>query len=94
MSAAAAALAQYPAPVILVGDFNTPPGSPELAPLLVSFTDCWAAVGKGPGLTCPARSPEARIDFVLASDGVVPVSAFVGETDASDHRPVMVDVRL
>jgi endonuclease/exonuclease/phosphatase family metal-dependent hydrolase len=94
MSATAAVLAQHPAPVILVGDFNTSPGAPELAPLLERFTDCWSAVGDGPGLTCPALEPEARIDFVLAGAGVDPVSAFVPDTDASDHRPVVVDLRL
>lgn len=94
MSAAAAVLDQCAAPVILVGDFNTSPGTPELAPLLATFTDCWAAVGEGPGLTCPALQPEARIDFVLAGAGVVPVSAVVPDTDASDHRPVVVDLLL
>ncbi len=94
MSAAAAVLAQCAAPVIFVGDFNTTPGSPELAPLLETFTDCWAAVGDGPGLTCPAVQPEERIDFVLAGAGVVPVSAVVPDTDASDHRPVVVDLQL
>lgn len=94
MSAASALLAQCPAPAILVGDFNTTLGSPELAPLLATFTDCWVAVGEGPGLTCPALRPEERIDFVLAGAGVVPVSAMVPDTDASDHRPVVVDLLL
>jgi endonuclease/exonuclease/phosphatase family metal-dependent hydrolase len=94
MSAAAAVLAQHHEPLILVGDLNTSPGTPELAPLLATFTDCWAAVGEGPGLTCPALRPEARIDFVLVGGGVVPVSAMVPETDASDHRPVVVDLQL
>jgi endonuclease/exonuclease/phosphatase (EEP) superfamily protein YafD len=87
-------LAQHPDPVILVGDFNTSPGTPELVPLLATFTDCWAAVGDGPGLTCPALQPEARIDFVLVGAGIVPVAAVVPETDASDHRPVVVDLQL
>ena len=94
MSAAASVLAQHSEPVILVGDFNTPPGSPELSSLLVTLTDCWAAVGEGPGLTCPAVRAEARIDYVLVGRGVEPVSAVVPETDASDHRPVVVDLAL
>ena len=94
MAAVAAVLAQHPEPVILVGDFNTTPGAPELGPLLANLTDCWAAVGDGPGPTCPAIRPVDRIDFVLAGAGVVPVSAAVPETDASDHRPVVVDLTL
>jgi endonuclease/exonuclease/phosphatase family metal-dependent hydrolase len=94
MAATAEVLAAAPAPLVLVGDFNTVPGSPELGPLLAMSTDSWAVVGDGPGLTCLALMPESRIDFVLAGSGVTPVSAVVPVTEASDHRPVVVELVL
>ena len=54
--------------------------------------------GEGSGETLPARSPTARIDYVFSSDGVaiegarVPGGNLVGE--ASDHRPVVADLRV
>lgn len=76
-------------PHVLLGDFNAPPGAPELAPLWRGLTD--AEPG---GFTYPARNPEKRIDYVAVSAGVEVRAAAVVDTPASDHRPVVADLRL
>ena len=76
-------------PRILCGDFNTPPRGVEYARLAGRFTDAFAAVGEGFGWSYSATHPLLRIDYVLCSDGVRPVSARVPDWRHSDHRPVL-----
>jgi len=76
---------------ILFGDLNAGPASPEMRPLLASMHDAWPA-SAGAGLTYPASAPVKRIDYVLMSDGFDVSRAQVPETQASDHRPVVVDL--
>lgn len=74
-------------PQVLLGDFNAPPGAPELAPLWTVLTDAAPA-----GLTYPADVPEQRIDYVTVSEKVRVRGATVPDTLASDHRPVLADL--
>jgi endonuclease/exonuclease/phosphatase family metal-dependent hydrolase len=89
----AAALAQMigdtPERTIVLVDANAGPDSPTLAGLLGPLVDAWS-VGSGNGYTQPADEPRRRIDFVLTSPDLEPVSARVPDTDASDHLPVSV----
>ena len=78
-------------PTLVLGDLNAPPDAPELAPLLARLTDAWPA-SAGPGFTYPADKPEKRIDYVLVSPHFRVRSATVPTTEASDHRPVVVDL--
>jgi endonuclease/exonuclease/phosphatase family metal-dependent hydrolase len=80
-------------PTIVFGDMNATPDAPELQPLLRSVRDAWPA-SAGTGLTYPADKPAKRIDYVLTSSQFVVRSATVPATDASDHRPVVVDLVL
>src|SRR5262245_47095155 len=84
-------LAATQPPVVLVGDLNALPGSPELQRLSGVLVDAWATAGLGPGYTFSARRPRARIDYVLSSDDLVAVAAEVLVSRASDHRPVVAD---
>ncbi|UUU44855.1 endonuclease/exonuclease/phosphatase family protein [Streptomyces sp. NBC_00162] len=78
-----------PGPKVLLGDLNAPPSAPELAPLWRELTD------SEPGaFTFPARHPVKRIDYVAVSAGVRVHAAVVAGTLASDHRPVVADLRL
>ena len=60
-------------PGVLMGDFNTVPGSNELLPLDTGWVDAWALAGEGPGITFDpendyARSweePPQRLDYVF-----------------------------
>jgi endonuclease/exonuclease/phosphatase family metal-dependent hydrolase len=78
-------------PTIVFGDLNATPDAPELRALIERLHDAWPAAN-GAGWTYPAESPIKRIDYVLASAHFGVVRAAVPVTDASDHRPVVVQL--
>jgi len=82
------------APTLVFGDMNAPPDAPELQPLLHRLRDAWAAVSDSAGFTYPAEAPSKRIDYVLVSPHFQVRDASVPATQASDHRPVVVDLVL
>ncbi|GIG64593.1 endonuclease/exonuclease/phosphatase family protein [Phytomonospora endophytica] len=96
---------ETPAPLILTGDFNAPPGRSELIPVRDVLNDGWATVHTGPrwltwllarapGGTFPSMWPVRRIDYVFATPEYAAVSTTIPRTSASDHRPLAVDLRL
>jgi endonuclease/exonuclease/phosphatase family metal-dependent hydrolase len=82
-------------PKLLLGDFNAQPDDPELAPLWTRLTDAMTAVGRRTTPTWPADAPAKRIDYVTYAkgSGLRAVDAHVPDTLASDHRPVVTDLR-
>lgn len=82
-------------PVIFCGDFNDTPGSRTHQKLKAHFDDSWEKVGQGPGNTVPIQKPTRRIDYLWLSHGapLQPVRAWVPNTDASDHLPVVVEFK-
>jgi endonuclease/exonuclease/phosphatase family metal-dependent hydrolase len=77
-------------PVILAGDLNATPDSEAFAALTLKWSD--ATAGKGL-LTIPVEKPTKQIDYVLfrpAGRFRVVGAAVIGESVASDHRPVLV----
>src|SRR5262245_55114518 len=89
----AAAISRVVEPLIVFGDLNAIPTAPELAPLLTRLRDGWPP-DSGSGFTYPADKPAERIDYVLVSRDFHTVAARVPISDASDHRPVVVDLVL
>jgi endonuclease/exonuclease/phosphatase family metal-dependent hydrolase len=83
-------------PVILCGDFNDVPESRTHAAFAEVFDDTWLLAGKGDGFTIPSTKPNKRIDFIWISKGAPfkPVSIWVPDTTASDHRPVVAELRI
>jgi endonuclease/exonuclease/phosphatase family metal-dependent hydrolase len=92
---------------VLVGDFNARPEAPELTGLRERFSDAWEVAGnrddqagwrfwqRDEGLTHPAQGPHRRIDQVWVSEGITVAAAQVLDADgASDHLPLMVDLRV
>jgi endonuclease/exonuclease/phosphatase family metal-dependent hydrolase len=91
---------------VMVGDFNARPTTEEMVPILARFVDTWPQAGvpaadNPNGNTSPSRltgSPTSRIDYVLASPQVKPVSVIVPINDATrlaaDHYPVVADITL
>ncbi|SDD89248.1 endonuclease/exonuclease/phosphatase family protein [Streptomyces prasinopilosus] len=77
-------------PKVLVGDFNAEAAAPELAPLWQRLRD---ADPYGGG-TYPAAEPVKRIDLVAVSPGIAVTGAEAVATEASDHRPVVADLRI
>ncbi|MEZ4406355.1 MAG: endonuclease/exonuclease/phosphatase family protein [Polyangiales bacterium] len=79
-------------PALILGDFNFTPDRPVHDVMAAQYRDVWSVVGDGRGPTVPARSPGARIDYVWITrgDGALrPLCAYVPNTTASDHRPVV-----
>lgn len=80
-------------PTIFGGDFNSRPDTRAMKALLETFADASAAT---PAFTIPAKKPTGRIDYVLlrpAGAWQVVSSTVVPDAVASDHRPVLVELR-
>ncbi len=81
-------------PIVLGGDFNTPPRSPHVRPLEKRFLDVFAAIGIGYGYTYPAETPWLRLDRFYVSRDWVPLSCRVGPSFGSDHLPFLTELAL
>jgi len=80
-------------PTVFVGDFNSRPETRTMKALFGAFTDAAAA---NPEFTIPSKKPTGRIDYVLlrpAGAWQVVSSTVIPEAVASDHRPLLVEVR-
>jgi endonuclease/exonuclease/phosphatase family metal-dependent hydrolase len=82
-------------PVILCGDFNATPESRTIGNVKQFLTDAWSTAGRGDGLTIPVTKPAKRIDYIFVSkDTIEPVKMDVIHSIASDHLPVLAELRL
>ncbi len=86
-------LDQAKRPVILVGDFNSRPDSPELAPIYERLTNVAKAVGDT-SFTFASFDPQLTLDYVFASSHFSPIKFVVSDVIASDHLPVFVQLEL
>ncbi len=80
--------------VVLTGDLNARPDTPEIEAITEDLVDAWTEAGVGSGYTYPAENPTARFDYVLHSDDVRTCTAAVLRTDAADHLPVAASLVL
>lgn len=80
-------------PVILCGDFNDFPNTPVHAAMAQTLLDAWESAGEGNGWTFPSDKPNRRIDYIWISpdQSVGALKAWVPNTQASDHRPLVAD---
>lgn len=82
-------------PVLLGGDLNARPESPVHSRLRAAgFRDAWTGCGTGDAMTFPAGAPDRRIDYLYLTAQARCVEARVLPGDASDHRPLLVRLRL
>jgi endonuclease/exonuclease/phosphatase family metal-dependent hydrolase len=84
-------------PLIIVGDFNDEPSGGAYKLMLTKFQDAWGlAKIKEEGLSYPADKPAKRIDYVFTrqSDRVRARTAWVVNTLASDHLPVLAELEM
>jgi endonuclease/exonuclease/phosphatase family metal-dependent hydrolase len=77
------------------GDFNSVPESAVQERVRRSgLRDGWLECGDGIGPTYPADAPIKRIDYLFFMAGFRCTSASVLESTASDHRPLLVTVKM
>ena len=82
-------------PVILVGDFNAAPEAKSIATVRGFLTDTWPVVNREPGFTIPVKKPTRRIDYVwITPASITPVKMAVIQSEASDHLPIVAELRL
>lgn len=79
-----------PIPTIVMGDFNARSNGPEHA----AFSDHFEDACPDGGATWPASLPLVRIDYVWLSSALARVACPSFTPDASDHRPVVADLRF
>lgn len=90
----AAHAAASPLPVMVCGDFNTPPRGRVYGRLTERMTDAFAAAGQGFGWTYPARRPVLRIDHIFCGPQVAPVRCRTVDLGGSDHRGMLAEVSI
>ena len=88
----AAKAAECRGPVVVVGDFNTPPESPIFPQVWAGYTDAFSAAGWGWGYTFVGAKTAVRIDHVLAAGGWRVAGCRVGPAVGSPHRPVIAEL--
>jgi endonuclease/exonuclease/phosphatase family metal-dependent hydrolase len=77
--------------VLVGGDLNALPASGVIISIRGDgWRDAFAECGAGDGRTYPAEAPVKRIDYLLLSSGWHCREARVLESQASDHRPLLV----
>lgn len=83
-------------PVIIAGDFNMPTDSAIFRDVWGKYADAFSVAGFGYGLTQRASYKQitigARIDHVLAGEGLVPLVCETGPDVGSDHLPLIADI--
>ncbi len=84
-------------PLIVAGDFNEEPIGEAYRLMLTQFVDAWLGSGaKAAGFSYPADKPVKRIDYIFCriADESRVKKAWVVNTLASDHLPVMAEVEI
>jgi len=90
-------LDEVKAPLIIAGDFNDEPTGSTYKLMLGQLSDAWINTrAKGDGLSYPADKPVKRIDYLFArpAERIKTKRAWVVNTLASDHLPVVADLEI
>ena len=93
-------------PAILAVSMNSSPENSSVAALNNAFQDCWAISGAGNGFTYPSNTAANRLDYIFVSKhqvptdtksievNLMPVESTVLFTNASDHAPLVVTLKI
>lgn len=87
-------LARSPYPVLVCGDFNSPPFSNVYRQMKEGFQDTYAEYGKGLGTTFSLKGIPYRIDYILADDAFEVLAHRNYTIRLSDHFPLMATLAL
>jgi vancomycin resistance protein VanJ len=88
----AAQAGQVTGPVVLLGDFNTPPESVLFRRVWSGYANAFSDAGWGWGYTFHTRRTAVRIDHILVGGGGRAAGCWVGPDVGSPHRPVLADL--
>lgn len=92
-----AALKDVKGPLIVVGDFNDIPVGQAYQLMRYQFGDAWTeSRAADEGFSYPADKPAKRIDYIFfrSTDRIRTKRAWIVNTLASDHVPVVADVEI
>jgi endonuclease/exonuclease/phosphatase family metal-dependent hydrolase len=84
-------------PLIVVGDFNDDSFGGACKLMRERFNDAWSSAKTGEaGLSYPADKPTKRIDYIFTrkSDRIRATKAWIINSPASDHLPVVADLEI
>jgi endonuclease/exonuclease/phosphatase family metal-dependent hydrolase len=91
------AMADVKGPLIVVGDFNDVPTGGAYKSVTDQFEDAWTTNrAADQGFSYPSDKPAKRIDYIFTrrTDGIKATRAWVINTLASDHLPVVADLEI
>lgn len=83
----------YNEPVLIMGDFNDPPGSQPYKLFAQQFQDSCRVAGANWNKTWPARFPITRIDYIWVSQHFRVLRCHTLKSSASDHLPVIAEIQ-
>jgi hypothetical protein len=78
-------------PLVVGGDFNSPPDSYACRRMLEGLQSAFASAGSGFGWSFSSSHPLLRIDHLFASHDLEVLGCRVLPANASDHRPLVAD---
>jgi endonuclease/exonuclease/phosphatase family metal-dependent hydrolase len=84
-------LGEEDVPTLVLGDLNAEPNAPEVQALLAAGL---AHAAPPEIFTIPSPAPARRIDYILVSRHFQAENGRTVETQASDHLPLVADLRL
>jgi endonuclease/exonuclease/phosphatase family metal-dependent hydrolase len=88
-------LADVKGPLIVVADLNDVPSGSAYQLMRTVFDDAWIATrGNDDGFSYPADKPAKRIDHIFYRKGARAKKAWVVESLASDHIPVVAEIEV
>jgi len=91
------ALKDVRGPLLVVGDFNDIPAGRAYQLMRYQFDDAWIeSRGTEAGFSYPTDKPSKRIDYIFfrSTDRVRTKRAWIVDTQASDHVPVVADLEI
>lgn len=85
-------IANSPFPVVLAGDLNFTPFHAAYRRLERSLSDAGQALLPRWNGTIPSGFPMRRLDHVFVSEGIFALNCRIGNANASDHEPLVMDL--